>query len=140
MLKKYRIPPRSLEIEIAENAYLQSPQAVHEAENRLRQNGFRVALDGFNGDYIALSAIGDIQADILKLDLRRFAGNENQNALNGVFDQARKLQYSLAVEGIESMEQLSMLRKCGCQEGQGYFMSKPVSIEEFEKMMNGDKS
>ncbi len=137
MIKKYRIPPRCLEIEIAENAYLESPQSVLEAEARLRQAGFRVIVDGFNGDYISLSAIESLSADILKLDLRRFDGRQNQGALNAVFDQARRLKMSVAVEGIESMEQLSMLRKCGCSEGQGFYLSKPLPLKEFEAQISG---
>lgn len=140
MVKKYRIPPRSLVIDIAENAYLQAPRSVIEAEAKLRSNGFRVMVDGFDGDYISINSVEDFAADGLKLDLRRFNGRENQSALNGVFDQARKLGYDLSVEGIESMEQLSMLRKCGCIEGQGFYLSKPVSLEEFEELMNGEKS
>ena len=138
MLKKYRIPPMHLEIDIAENAYMQSGAAVIETEKKLRQSGFRVALDGFDGNFIALSTIENLEADVLKLDLRRFSGNENQGALNSLFEQARNLHFSLTVEGIESMEQLAALRKCGCSEGQGFFLSKPVSVEEFEKLMNGE--
>ena len=139
MIKKYRIPPRSLEIEIAENAYLQSASAVIETEEKLRQAGFRVVVDGFDGDYIALNAVENMGADVLKLDLRRFAGSQNQSALNDVFDQARKLHLTLAVEGIENMEQLAMLRKCGCAEGQGFFLSKPASLKEFEALMTEDE-
>ena len=139
MVKKYRIPPRCLEIEIAENAYLQSPRSVLEAEARLRQAGFRVIVDGFNGDYISLSAIESLSADVLKLDLRRFDGRQNQGALNAVFEQARNLNMVVAVEGIESMEQLSMLRKCGCSEGQGFYLSKPITLEEFEKQITGGR-
>ena len=140
MIKKYRIPPRCLEIEIAENAYLESPQSVLEAESRLRQAGFRVIVDGFNGDYISLSAIESLSADILKLDLRRFDGRQNQGALHAVFEQARRLKMSVAVEGIESMEQLSMLRKCGCSEGQGFYLSKPLPLDEFEQQITGGSS
>lgn len=137
MLKKYRIPPRCLEIEIAENAYLQSSHAVLEAESKLRQAGFRVIVDGFNGDYISLSAIESLSADMLKLDLRRFDGRQSQSALNAVFEQARNLHMTVAVEGIESMEQLAMLRKCGCAEGQGFYLSKPIPVEEFEQQIAG---
>ena len=140
LLKKYRLPPRSLEIEIAQNAYLQSSNTTLDTEERLRQDGFKVVVDGFDGDYIKLSTVDTLHADALKLDLRRFNGNANQSALNAVFDQARKLQMNISVEGIENMEQLALLRKCGCTEGQGFFMSKPVSVEEFEAMMNEDKS
>ena len=138
MLKKYRIPPRLLEVEIAENAYLLSSHAVLETEAKLRQNGFRVVVDGFNGDYIALNSIPDIAADALKLDLRRLDGGQNQNLLNSIFDQARKLQLNLSVEGIENMEQMGMLRKCGCNEGQGFFLSKPISVKDFEGVITGE--
>ena len=138
MLKKYRIPPKHLEIDIAENAYMQASQAVLETEVKLQQSGFRVVVDGFNGDFFALSAVGEFHADMLKLDLRHFSGAQNQSALNALFEQARNMQYTLAVEGIENMEQLTMLRKCGCSEGQGFFLSKPVSVQDFEKTMNGE--
>ncbi len=140
MLKKYRIPPQSLEIDIAENAYLESGSAVVETETRLRQNGFRVAVDGFDGDYISLSSIEGMNADCIKFDLRHFTGNQNQNALNGVFEQARKLHLNLTVEGIENMEQMTMLRKCSCTQGQGFYLCKPVSLDEFEKMMIEEKA
>lgn len=140
MLKKYRIPPRCLEIEIGENAYLQCSEAAIETEEKLRQSGFRVAIDGFDGDYMALQAIEDIRADLLKLDLRRCDAATNPNALRGIFEQARKLQINLAAEGIESMEQMTLLRKCGCSEGQGFYLSKPISLEDFEKMMNEDNA
>ncbi len=138
MLKKYRIPPRYLEIEIAENAYLQSGHAVLETESKLRQNGFRVVMDGFDGDYIALNAITGFEADILKLDLRRLHGGVNQGLLNSIFDQGKNLQLSLSVEGIENMEQMGMLRKCGCNEGQGFYLSKPISVEDFEEVITGE--
>lgn len=139
MLKKYRIPPRQLEIDIAENAYMQAGSTTVETEAKLRQSGFKVCVDGFDGNFIALSTIEDLEADILKLDLRHYAGNNNQGALNSLFDQARKLQYTVAVEGIESMEQLTMLRKSGCSEGQGFYLSRPVSVEDFETMLNEGK-
>lgn len=140
LVEKYNVSPRYLEIEIAENAYLQATGAVLEAESQLRQKGFKVVVDGFNGDYIALSAVEGFAADCLKLDLRRFNGNQNLSALRAAFAQADKLKLTLTVEGIESMEQLGMLRKCGCSEGQGFFLSKPSSLEQFEKMMNGDQA
>ena len=96
-------------------------------------------MDGFDGNFIALSTIEGLQVDVLKLDLRHYAGNSNQAALSSLFDQARKLQYTVTVEGIESMEQLGMLRKCGCREGQGFHLSRPVSVEDFEKMLMDDK-
>ena len=102
---------------------------------RLQQAGFRVILDGFNGDYIKLSSVGQMSTDQLKLDLRSEGLDGKPEALPPVFEQAKTLHLNLLAEGIESMEQLTMLRKCGCTEGQGYFFSQHLSVQEFEKML-----
>ena len=129
MLKKYRIPPKHLEIDVSGSAYLEAYGVLKDAVARLQQAGFRVILDGFDGDYIKLSSAGEIGIDQLKLNLR----SEKLEVLPAVFNQARTLRLNLLAEGIESMEQLTMLRKCGCTEGQGYFFSRPLSVAEFEK-------
>ena len=135
MLKKYRIPPKYLEIDISEHAYLEAYGVLTDVVARLQQAGFRVILDGFNGDYIKLSSVGQMSTDQLKLDLRSEGLDGKPEALPQVFEQAKTLHLNLLAEGIESMEQLTMLRKCGCTEGQGYFFSQPLSVQEFEKML-----
>ena len=69
MLKKYRIPPKYLSIDIAKSAYLETHGALSDTEAQLQQMGFRVILDGFDGDYVELSALGGFGTDLLKLDL-----------------------------------------------------------------------
>lgn len=132
LLKKYRIPPKYLNIDIAENAYKEVYGIVSEVEKSLQQKGFRIALDGFDGDYMGLHSVGEIGADVLKLDLRSLNKEKKSGSVQDVFDRAKTLRLTLTAEGIESMEQLSLLRKCGCTEGQGYVFSRPLSIEEFE--------
>ena len=95
----------------------------------------RGVLDGFDGNYMALSALGDIGTDVLKLDLCSAEMQNRTNALPGIFVQARTLRLNLLAEGIESAEQLNVLRKAGCTEGQGYFFSRPLSVDEFAKIL-----
>ncbi len=140
LAQKYKIPPRYLEIEIAENAYLNASDSVQALENSMRAEGFRVIMDGFNGDFVLLKDADRIYADAIKLDLRRMEGKTNAGAIAEVFEQARKMKFNLSAEGIESMEQLSALRKAGCSEGQGFFLSKPMSIQEFENLTSGGKT
>ena len=111
MLKKYRIPPKYLEIDISEHAYLEAYGVLTDVVARLQQAGFRVILDGFNGDYIKLSSVGQMSTDQLKLDLRSEGLDGKPEALPPVFEQAKTLHLNLLAEGIESMEQLTMLRK-----------------------------
>ena len=133
MLKKYRIPPKHLEIDVSGSAYLEAYGVLKDAVARLQQAGFRVILDGFDGDYIKLSSAGEIGIDQLKLNLRSENLEDKLEVLPAVFNQARTLRLNLLAEGIESMEQLTMLRKCGCTEGQVYFFSRPLSVADFEK-------
>ncbi len=134
LIKKYRIPPRYIEFDIAQNAYLDAGQNTREFEREVQEKGFRVVVDGFKGDFFTLfSSETSPAADAYKLDLR-FC-KETKNIVT-IAEQARKLRVSVAAEGIENMEQMSVLRKNGITEGQGFYLSKSVSIEEFEKMMN----
>ena len=135
MMKKYRIPPRYLDIEIAKNAYLEAHDEAFDAEESLLQHGFRVFVDGFDGDFFALQGGKSTNADIWKLDLRQIGDVKNTAPIAPIFDQGRKLRLTILAEGIESMEQLTALRKSGCSEGQGFHFCKPVSVTEFEQMM-----
>ena len=72
-------------------------------------------------------------ADAYKLDLRFCKDNKN---IISIAEQARNMRISMVAEGIENMEQMSILRKNGITEGQGYYISKAVSVDEFEKIMN----
>lgn len=135
MLKKYRIPPKYLDIDIARSAYLETHGALGDTIAQLQQMGFRVILDGFDGDYIGLSAVGEMSTDVLKLDLRNAEMAHKTANLPAVFAQARSLRLTLLAEGIESADQLNALRKCGCTEGQGYFFSRPLSVSEFATIL-----
>lgn len=135
LIKKYHIPPKYLSIDIAENACLETQDSITELVQKLQDAGFRMVMDGFNGNYIALSTMGECTLDVLKMDLRHLEAANKVAALPGIFDQAKSLRLTLTAEGIESMEQLTALRKCGCTEGQGYFLSRPLTLESFEKML-----
>lgn len=133
MLKKYRIPPRFLELEIAQNAYRDNPGMVSEVAGALRQMGFKVVMDGFDGDFIAINMLKGVEIDALKLDIRFMKGNA-LNSFPELFGQAKKLGIDMSVEGIENTEQITNLRKAGCSVGQGYYFYTPMSIEDFEKI------
>lgn len=135
LLEKYRIPPKYLNINISENAYQQTHGAAIEAERRLMQSGFRVIVDGFRGNYITLDSAKKIQTDTLNLDLRYFVSENSFGKLHEVFERARLLHLTLFATGIENMEQLTVLKDCGCTQGQGFYFSKPLSVKSFEEKM-----
>ena len=131
MLERYRVPPRSVQIEIGKNAYIQNPMATLEVETGLRQLGFHVAIDGFDGDFISLNMLEQFHADELNLNLS-YLVQKDQESLIAIFNQARKLKVDIMALGIENTEQITRLKRAGFTEGQGSYYYKPLSIEEFE--------
>lgn len=133
MLEKYRIPPRALEIEISMRAFVQSPTTTVEVAGALRRLGFKVIMDGFNGDYISVNMLKGMEIDCLKLDLRS-CGNIEFGALAAIFEQAKKLNVEITAEGVENAAQVTDLKKSGCEVAQGYFFYRPMSIESYENL------
>ena len=132
-MERYHIPPRCIQLEISRSAYIETPAATLEVETALRQLGFRVSIDGFDGDYIALNMLERTQADALNLNLN-YLRNRDQGTLEAIFAQARKLKVDIMALGIESTEQITHLKRAGFTEGQGVYYYKPLSIEEFENL------
>lgn len=136
LIQKYGIAPRYLELEIAESAYLEAGDAAYEVEQQLRRCGFRVIIDGFDEEFLAMSVMKKTEADALKLDMRYMGtmSDKRESAVDTMIEQARKLRIPVLAKCIESAEQLSDLRRCGCTEGQGNYLKKAVSVEEFERI------
>lgn len=132
---KIPYPAKISEHRYCKVCYLETHGALSDTEAQLQQMGFRVILDGFDGDYVELSALGGFGTDLLKLDLRSAALQNKTDVLPGIFAQARTLRLNLLAEGIESTEQLNVLRKAGCTEGQGYLFSRPLSVDEFVRIL-----
>ena len=140
LLIKYRIPRRFIEIEIARNAFIDVADIAIEVTTKLRDKGFKIILDGFNGDFVPLSNIGNIPVDELKLDIRPFHDKELSGIVKSVYNQAKQLNYDISIEGVESAEQVSLLKKCGCAIAQGYYFSKPIQVDTFLEMMKGSNN
>lgn len=137
IIRKYRIPPRYLELEMAETAYLQCEGAARDTGDALRQAGFRMVIDGCRDDFLGLLALREATIDALKLDLRYFTDDQHRGAekLQVALDQAKKFRLPVIASGIENSEQMTILRRSGCTAGQGYYLYKPMSLQEFEELI-----
>ncbi|MBQ7305274.1 MAG: EAL domain-containing protein, partial [Clostridia bacterium] len=134
MLEKYRIPPVYFEIEINQSTYVRHGRIILEAEAALRANGFKVIMDSFDGDFLAISSVG-ANPDAYKLSVGR-----QKESIAQVFNQARAQHVELRANRIESMEQLMELRRAGCNEGQGYVLHEPLAVEDFLEVSRRSKS
>ena len=133
-VRKYRVPPRYLELEIAENVYVQGTNIIIPVEEKLRQGGFRIVVDGFVGDFSAITEIRKCEPDAVKMDLRHISGKDVKD-IRMAFSSAQKLNCTILAEGIETAEQLTALRHCGCSEGQGFYFYQPMPVEDFVAIM-----
>ena len=113
--------------------------------NELKRIGVCVSLDDFGTGYSALNYLKDFSIDILKID-RSFVHNLKANSQDGAIVKAiimmcQGLSLKTVAEGVETVEQLDLLKRYGCNAVQGFYYSKPLPSEEFEKyVMNAANS
>lgn len=127
------LEPRHIELEFTEGTLATNSACAIEQLGRLRQAGVDVALDDFGSGYSNLSYIAHIPADVLKIDQSfvrplKEPGDEDF-LLRHIIDIAQGLGFRVCAEGIETEFAYAHLRELGCQEGQGYFMARPMPAD-----------
>ena len=137
LAEKYKINPARLHLEITESTIIENFDACNLIIEKLRTRGFLVGLDDFGSGYSSLNMLQNIQADILKLDmgfLRKLDHWERgKQIIKLVIDLAKTLDMAVVAEGVETAEQVQYLRELQCDYLQGFYFSKPIAVEEFEK-------
>ena len=131
------LKPENLLLEITESAYTDNSQQIIDAVNSLRNEGFNVEMDDFGSGYSSLNMLSSLPIDALKLDMkfiRNMCANCKDRRLVGIMIEiARLLEVPVIAEGVETKEQLDILKKLGCDIIQGYYFSRPLPADEFEK-------
>lgn len=143
LCEKYRVPPHLLGLEITESACVNASPGVYDVMERLHKAGFTFQIDDFGSGYSSLSSLKDIQADIVKIDLKFLQEARKGNwvrdtILGGVIRLLCALDIPVVVEGVETQEQVKFLLETGCTVAQGYFYAKPMSISKFERLVSCD--
>jgi diguanylate cyclase (GGDEF)-like protein len=133
-LQAARLPPSRLELEINETVLLQNTTATLEPLRQLQAGGLRISLDDFGTGYSSISSLRIFPFDKIKIDQSfvRDLDSEKEAAaiVHAIVDLGSALGMLVTAEGVETAEQLRMLRAESCQEVQGYLFSKPVSAAE----------
>ena len=136
-VQKYDIPPEFLQLELTETTLMES-ESIEPLQD-LFSSGFRIALDDFGTGYSSLRYLRRFPINTLKLD-RSFAREIATDSVaasiaTGLISMAHNLNLSVVVEGVEEPSQLEFLRENGCDEIQGFLISKPVAPEVFVQML-----
>jgi len=139
VLKNTGLDPHYLVLEITETIFMSNPEIVTYALNKLKAIGVGLALDDFGTGYSSLNYVGKLPIDILKLD-RVFIGNiinnfKNQAIAKAIISMAHSLNLKVIAEGVETIEQCEYVESQNCDEIQGYLFFKPLTKEEFEKVL-----
>ena len=144
MIQRYEVPVENIEIEITETVFLDEKEQVIEIVNRLKEVGVHLAMDDFGSGYSSLNILKDVPFDVLKID-REFFSETNTSLtsvliLEKIIEMARAMGISVVCEGVETAEQVDILRDIGCDFVQGYFYGRPMPIEEFyEKYLRNEE-
>lgn len=140
LIEKYEIPISCLELEITESAYVEEDGDLSSEIAKLKACGFRVAMDDFGSGYSSLNSLGDLDVDVMKIDMR-FLDIDGKHPEKGasilefIVNMAESLNLTVIVEGVEFPEQVTFLTGIGCEFAQGYYYHKPMRKEAYEDLL-----
>lgn len=137
ILEKHNISARMLEIELTETAVVSEYDRVKRLLSSFQSDGMQTSLDDFGAGSSLLNNIVDIPVNTIKLDklfLTRCSSNaRGTDFLREVVHLVKRLGYNVICEGIETEEQVQLLRSLDCDGAQGFWFSKAIPAEEFEQ-------
>ncbi len=139
VLQETGLDPRTLKLEITESVMMENTESAIAMLNELKAMGVHINMDDFGSGYSSLAYLHRFPIDTLKID-RAFVSKlgidkENGEIVQTIVTLARSLQIDMVAEGIETREQLALLRALGCEYGQGYLFAKPLTMEKAEALL-----
>lgn len=134
LLDKYKVAPGRIEIEITESIMIDSAEKALERIEELKKMGMKVAIDDFGTGYSSLSYLNSFPSDMLKID-KSFIDKMNQNEVSRqyvamIISIGHTLNLKVISEGVESNDQVNILKSIGCDYIQGFVWGKPMPPEE----------
>jgi diguanylate cyclase (GGDEF)-like protein len=138
-LEEMDIEAKYIDIEITESIFLEKKEETLEFINELKSLGVKISLDDFGTGYSSLSYLTFLPVDKIKLDKSlndKFLELENVKVTDSLVSLAHSLNLEVVAEGIEHTAQYKYLKVAGCNYIQGYLFSKPLEVEQAEKIYN----
>jgi len=141
IVNKYDANPNLIELELTETTVVDNFEIAKQAEKNVHKLGFVVSMDDFGTGYSSFNVLKNIEIDVLKIDKLFFddiiQNNRAQIIIESIISMCKRLNIKTVAEGIETKEQLDYLKSIKCDMVQGYYLAKPMSVEEFEKKWLG---
>ncbi len=142
LLRELALPAEALKLEITESTVMADPAAAVEMLQQIKALGIRLAIDDFGTGYSSLSYLHRFPLDTLKIDRSFISGmgddGEGMEIARTILPMANNLRLDVVAEGVETVQQVAMLRKLHCKYAQGFYFSKPLSAEGTAALLAGD--
>ncbi len=139
LLKKMGGHAENIQLELSEHVLMKKTRLISKTLRELKRMGARIAIDDFGTGYSSLSHLKRFPLDILKIDrlfVRKLTKKPGDAAIvTAIIAMAHSLNLEVIAEGVETQEQLEILKKYRCDKAQGYLISKPVAANEFIKLL-----
>ncbi|KTC38429.1 diguanylate cyclase, partial [Pseudomonas putida] len=139
ILQMYRLPPRSLELEVTETGLMEDISTAAQHLLSLRRSGALIAIDDFGTGYSSLSYLKSLPLDKIKID-KSFvqdvlSDEDDATIVRAIIQLGKSLNMQVIAEGVETLEQEAYIVAQGCHEGQGYLYSKPLAARELTALL-----
>ena len=142
-LEKYNIPANLFQIELTETAVAKDSAIVKKILSSLRNCGIKVNLDDFGKGESSLFLLSETEIDILKIDksfIDKIHTPKGYALLRGIISSAKGLDLIIVAEGVETQEQLDIIKSLDIEQGQGYLYSRPVPAADFLKLLEKEQA
>jgi diguanylate cyclase (GGDEF)-like protein len=134
-VRKHGITPNCIELELTESIVMRDAEATVEILKRLHEMGFQLSIDDFGTGYSSLGYLRRFPIDKIKID-QSFVTDESAGGIvTAIIGLARSLKLKAIAEGVQTNQQLEILREQHCDEAQGFLFSPALASEEFEKLV-----
>lgn len=140
IIDKYKVPRSLIQIELTESASGSSAEELGSIVTELSQEGISTAMDDFGTGFSSLSLIKELPWNVLKIDKSLLegaqkAGSHDQRMFKAIIGMANEIGLECIVEGVETREDVKLLKESRCWMAQGFYFSRPLPKEEFEKLL-----
>lgn len=133
-IKQVGIDPKYVTLEVTEGLYIQDINYVIALLNKFKERGLKISMDDFGTGYSSLSILNKLPIDELKID-KQFIDNilldePSLNMVESIVNIGKAFDFHLLAEGVETQEQVDLLKGMACETYQGYFYAKPLSLQD----------
>ena len=136
VIEQYKLAPSAIQLEVTESAVVEDPESAIELLTRFKNLGLHLSIDDYGTGYSSLAQLKQLPVDELKIDMsfiQKLPDDEDDKTIvQSTIELAHNMGLTVVAEGVETKPALEWLTDHGCDVIQGYYISKPISGDEFE--------